>query len=562
MIERKHRLILTAALALLFAGFVSAPVRAGNPHPFSVEIPIPGQTKTMKGYCLIPDAAAVSCPTIFIYTNYNAKQYRNLIRYNFVQADELFGPEAKTHFAYICVDAPGRYENTHFGLMSRKKTAIFGYHIVGWIADQTWCSGKIGMSGRSADGANQYFTAETKPPDLTAIAPEVARLGDSYFRYYPGGVWEESWSRWADHEYLLFSLVIGAHPEPWDSFWDGFCEVVDPARIEVPAMVQTGWWDQNEDYVISSYEQLTASSPAGQYTKFVIGPWSHNFFGQLVQGDIRYYNANQKNKHHVRKFYDYWLRGIQNGLYAEDPITYYVLGSEAWRTTPVWPPAGMTDITLFLRENGALSLQAPGSTSVPDRYLFDPGDPSPSIGGITFGPYDDFPDLKAGPCWQDDDVLAGRDDYAVYDTPMLPRDVTAVGPVALKLYVEADRPDTDMMFRLCDYDPNGPAGEQTLLLQSASKRMRYRDGFDKKVWMQKNTIYEVTIPMDHICQTWKAGHRIRIIVSSSNHPVYAVNPNNKEHFTWSGGAPEIATIDIHHDAGHPAALTLPVWLGK
>jgi putative CocE/NonD family hydrolase len=212
---------------------------------------------------------------------------------------------------------------------------------------------------------------------------------------------------------------------------------------------------------------------------------------------------------------------------------------------------------LFLRSDGRLSVDPPGDEP-PDRYTADPNDPSPSIGGPIAGKAARFPDLILGPAFQDEQVLAGRNDYLVYDTPPLDADLEVAGRPRFEAFITCNQPDTDVAVRLCDYDPSAPEGSRTLLIMTGIRRMRYRRSLTSPVFMEPETTYDVRIEMDAIAHVWRKGHRVRLIVSSSNYPLYAVNPNNGEDFVWQPGEERVAAIQVHHDDHSPSALVLPV----
>ncbi|MDP2919590.1 MAG: CocE/NonD family hydrolase [Dehalococcoidia bacterium] len=493
-----------------------------------------------------------SYPVIFIYTSYGAKKYMELIQ--MVTADDpMFGHEARTIFGYVCADVRGRNENAFEPYPGRSVVGSDGADIVNWIAAQPWSNRKIGMWGSSSDGINQYSTAAECPPALTAIAPCVARLVDNYAHYYPGGVLEEAYVTLLDEAWPGSWQRVTQHPRP-NSYWQEMNDTQDiPAlKIDVPVLLISGWWDHNVDFSFHAYKHLKEHSARCQYATLVVGPWSHYYIGRLNQGHKAYPAAENINKIYGRRFFDYWLREKQNGFYDEGSVYYFQLGDDAWVNSLNWPPPVVKEEKYYLQASGVLSGTQPGK-SESDRYTHDPQNPSPSIGGPVAGPSSKFPNIIAGPAYQDE-VIAGRNDYLIYDTGPLARELKVVGAPVFKAYLQCDRPDADIAIRLCDYDPETG---KTLLVMPGIKRLRYRSSWTEPSWMEPGEIYSVAVEIDPIAYTWKKGHRLRLLVTSSIYPLYAVNPGNKNDFVWEDGAPQTATINVYHDSSHPSCLVLP-----
>jgi putative CocE/NonD family hydrolase len=169
-----------------------------------------------------------------------------------------------------------------------------------------------------------------------------------------------------------------------------------------------------------------------------------------------------------------------------------------------------------------------------------------------------FPDLVLGPAYQDRQVLAGRCDYALFDSRRLPADLRVVGSAGVTVHVQCECRDTDVVVRLCDYDPDAPEGERTLLLMTGALRLRYAGGRESPSWLEPDRTYRAELELDPIGHTFAAGHQVRLIVSSSSYPMYALNPNNGEDFVWQEGREVSAAVSIHHDSRLRSAVILPV----
>jgi putative CocE/NonD family hydrolase len=184
----------------------------------------------------------------------------------------------------------------------------------------------------------------------------------------------------------------------------------------------------------------------------------------------------------------------------------------------------------------------------PDHFLYDPRHPVPTRGGalccwpgaLPQGAYDQTP-------------VESREDVLVYTTPPLTADVEVTGPVLVTLYAASSAVDTDFTAKLVDVHPSGFAQNLT----DGIIRARYRQSTVRPEPIEPGKVYTYTIDLWATSNVFKAGHRIRLEISSSNFPRFDRNPN-------TGGAlatetellPAIQTI--HHDGTYPSHVTLPI----
>jgi len=129
--------------------------------------------------------------------------------------------------------------------------------------------------------------------------------------------------------------------------------------------------------------------------------------------------------------------------------------------------------------------------------------------------------------------------------------VVLEGTARVDLHVSSDRPDTDIAVRLCDVYPDG----RSMLVADGIWRLRYRNSLEREEWMEPGRIYRVTVPLPPTAQAFLEGHRIRVIVSSSNYPRFGLNSNMGS--DEAEGSTAVATNHIHHDPDHPSVLVLP-----
>jgi putative CocE/NonD family hydrolase len=234
----------------------------------------------------------------------------------------------------------------------------------------------------------------------------------------------------------------------------------------------------------------------------------------------------------------------------EPPVRLFMMGQNAWRDEHEWPLARTQYTTYYLHSAGAantpagdglLTLQAPADEPA-DQYLYDPRDPVMSL-------Y--LPNAQPGPC--DARLLDDRADMLVYQTPSLERDTEVTGPIEVTLYASTSARDTDWTARLVDVHPDGFA----VNLGYGIVRARYRDGWSAPTLVEQNRIYEYVITLIPTSNLFKAGHRIRLDISSSDFPNFERNHNTGED-DWANARFVTAHQRIFHDADHASRVVLPI----
>jgi putative CocE/NonD family hydrolase len=254
-------------------------------------------------------------------------------------------------------------------------------------------------------------------------------------------------------------------------------------------------------------------------------------------------------------WYDYLFKGIQNEFASDKPVRIFVMGANEWRQEDDWPLARARITRYFLHSaggangpgSGSLSLVAPAKEP-PDRYVYDPIDAVPTIGGpLCCGA------LPTGIGPQDQRPAEARSDVLVYTTPALSKDTEVTGPVSLDLYVSSSAVDTDFTGMLVDVWPDGHAQNLT----SGILRLRYRNSPEQPELAIPGQTYRITLDLWATSNVFRTGHKIRLEVSSSNFPRFDRNLNTGEaqaHATRTLKATNV----IYHDRTHPSALTVPL----
>jgi hypothetical protein len=369
----------------------------------------------------------------------------------------------------------------------------------------------------------------------------------------------------------------------YDSFWaDMGSSVVDHIKDyqDVPSYHVTGWYDSWGSQVANlNYVQLSKTKKSLQ--RLIVGPWTHGGQAQSFSGIAEFGAAAAVNMNELRqRWFDRWLLGLPNGVDREPPVRIFVMGSGDARKTPEgrlfvggywrdereWPLARTVYTPYYLHAGGALSPEPPKTASNPTRYLFDPRNPVPTIGGNVSSEGVLMPrgaqDQRCSPeHWlcKDNLPLSARQDVVVFQTPPLESDVEVTGRLVVKLWAGSNALDTDFTAKLIDvYPPSRdfPAGID-LNVGDSIVRARYRESLKVAKMLQPDRPFEFTIEMYPTSLVFRRGHRIRLDISSSNFPRFDVNPNTGEPLNQNRRW-RIADNTVYHDQQRPSRIILPI----
>ena len=368
---------------------------------------------------------------------------------------------------------------------------------------------------------------------------------------------------------------------------------------DIPMLHVGGWYDSYAPGTIQSFVELSQrkSSPM----TLLMGPWTHGGNSRSHAGDIEF-GAEAAVEDFSREFHLRWfdrhLRGQRgNDLFEGDdrlageaagPVTIFVMGGGdgrrdgngrlfhggEWRTAQSWPLEGTEATPFYLRAGGGLTREAPGADEGSTTYTYDPERPVPTIGGafsgaLKRGGYDQrertFRSLEGGSengffaSEVDGRRTADRPDVLVFETEPLAEDLEVIGPVTATLWTSSSAPDTDFTAKLVDvYPPNEDYPEGfDLNITDGILRARYRDSRERETLMTPGEVYEMEIRLFPTANLFRAGHRIRLEISSSNYPRFDVNPNTGEPL---GRHTRMVPADntVHHAAARASAIHLPL----
>jgi putative CocE/NonD family hydrolase len=337
----------------------------------------------------------------------------------------------------------------------------------------------------------------------------------------------------------------------------------DDMDFGVPSFWFASWYDVSISPNLALYNHLRnnlkdKSIADNQY--LVIAPTLHCRYTRATEntivGERSVGDARLNYDEQIYAWFDYWLKGEQNGVLEKTPkVQYYTMGSNKWQSANEWPPKRSKMKTFYLNSNGrANSLYGDGQLietmqekDNPDIYVYDPMHPVPSYGGnvcctgnaVKGGSFDQY-------------QMETRNDILVYTTPPLEKGVEISGFIESTLYVSSDAKDTDFTIKLIDVYPDGSAYN----LDETIQRARFREGYEKEVFMEEGEVYKIDLTPLSTSNFFKKGHQIRIEVSSSNFPRFERNLNTGgANYNESKGV--IAKNKIHHSKEYPSQIRLP-----
>ncbi len=374
-------------------------------------------------------------------------------------------------------------------------------------------------------------------------------------------------------------------------------------NINIPTMTTCGWFDTDQPGALFYWNGLKKNSTQRSDQYLIIGPWIHSgTFEPAAQlskvGDLPVPGAQVDVYGNHLAFFDYYLKNSSNQLNSANnlnstnksdstnnlnvsnksnstnksilaPVTVYLTGLNKWINLTTYPPADMNSTPLYLESggqantlngNGFLGWNLTNSSSLnssssnnsnnnnvslnatSDTYTYDPGNPRPvAVGSFAVN------------CINTEN----RSDVLIYTTSTLEEPVMVMGPVFMELYASTDAKDTDFVVRVLDVYPNGTAINLGPEECGGAIRARYRQGFDKEVLLEPNSIEKYRIELFDMGHVFQQGHKIRLEISSSAYPMLQPNPNTGNPIA-TDTQQQIAHQTIFHDQQHPSAVFLPI----
>ena len=513
-----------------------------------IEVPMPDGCKLAARIWLPEDAESRPVPAILEYIPYR-KNDLTLAR------DTVSAPYLAGHgYAYVRLDLRGTGESE--GVMTDEYTAQElqdGVDAIAWIAGQRWCDGKLGMIGISWGGFNGLQVAALQPPALKAVitccstddryADDVHYMGGTMVidqlswagimfgrntlppdPRHVGARWRDAWKARLAGSGLWLKTWLGHQTR--DAFWKHGSVCEDFSKVQVPVYAVSGWADGYCRAVFRLMEGL--SGPR----KGLIGPWAHTY-PHLGQPDPAIDFLDEE-----LRWWGHWLKGEDTGimdepqlrLFMQDhaaPKSHYARREGRWVAEPAWPSPNVARRRFGL---GGGDMFAPVGAGQGGPLTLS----SPLSVGLAGGKWCSY----AAPGDQPVDQRADDAGSLVFETAPLEDPIEIAGDAALELTFESDKPVAMVAVRLSDVAPGGPATRVSYGLLN----LTHRDGHETPEPLEPGRRYTVRVPFKHVAQHFRAGHRIRLSVSSSYFPL-----------AWP--SPEPVTLTIHPEA---SALELPL----
>ena len=514
-------------------------------------IPLADGTKLAARIWLPEDAEADPVPAILEYIPYRKDD-------GTAARDALMHPWWAGHgYANVRVDQRGSGDSDGIILDEyTKQEHDDALEVLAWLAAQPWCTGKVGIIGKSWGGFNGLQIAARRPPELAGVI-SVASTDDRYATdiHYIGGAlhgfqkqswastmlaynarppdplfvgdrWRELWLERLDRTPPFLHEWV-AHQRR-DEFWKHGSVCEDYADIEVPVYMVGGWQDGYTDAIFRFMEGY------GGQSKGLCGPWGHVYpHSGLPKPAIGFLQDSLR-------FWDATLKGVDNGMLSEPPvhawIQEWVEPADAphverpgrWVAESTWPPVDRPEpASLHLRADGGLAEDAGPSGELSFCGLQHTGLDAGAWTGWGFEG-DDPPDQRA----EDGRSLC-------FTSAPLPERTEMLGFPEARLTLASDRPLALVAVRVCDVSPGGVS----LLVSRGFLNLTHRDSHEHPEPLEPGRAYEVAFWLNALGHAFKAGHRIRVSVSPTYWP-----------FMWP--SPEPVTLTVH--AGAASSIAFPV----
>lgn len=491
-------------------------------------------------------------------------------------------------FAVAIQDVRGRNESEGDWIPEHFETED-GSDTLDYLADQPWCSGRIGMIGGSYLGYVQWAAAASGNPHLKAMVSEVC--SGSAFIDIPrrGGTLVSGMLAWAfavsqrkmdaakmardDWKEVLNyrpleDVCIHAlgYPVPFwtewlkhdcdDEFWqkgDWFARAKKRGGIDVPVLIMSGWFDDNGMGTTQALE-LTRNAEPGM-RKVILGAWKHS--GNADYDLHGVFMGDRAIRYDLDFQYFLWLRyhllGLGDAEALGKPVEYFTLGQNQWKSADHWPPESVRMIPLYLAGKAANTRFGGGRLSFQqemedcrDVLTYDPENPATHIIDMSEN------ELEVPEDYTKEEERA---DYLVYTSEPLKQDLTVTGEALVSLFVQSDVPDTDLVVRLTKVDQNG----RSIKLADGLFNMKFVGGYDHKVYMKPDVVYPITIRTTKLSAVFGKGNRVRLTITSSAVNFIFPNPNTREGFAAS--MTQVAHNAFLRGKNYAARVELPIETG-
>ena len=417
------------------------------------------------------------------------------------------------------------------------------YTLVEWCGSQQWSTGNVGMTGESYGGMTALTAAAESPPSLKAIVPVMPPVFFYENLVFPGGSLNMlgmcgAWLNYMNVMNLLPPLYTEGR-EDWREVWrrrldaytpyvfgplehtayDDYWRRVDIAveKIHVPAYIIEAWRGFSHRDGFQTFASLKGPR------KILVGPWVHGSPLLAQVNPVAHLNE-------AIRWFDYWLKGEDNGIMEEPPLSVYVLGEDAWRFEKAWPPEGSEEVVFHLHSSGGLT-DGPDISESTLEYAHDPA-VGTSAGLMTVYPLGiDYPRDQ-------------REDNArslLFDTAPLAQALEIVGESVLTLTLSTDMPDAAVTAKLCAVGPDGASS----FITSGWLRLSHRQGHQAPLPPLPGEPYKVQVRLCPVDYLVPAGNRLRLALSLSDFPrLFPLPHQGKIHLHFFPGKAQSLALQI------------------
>lgn len=500
-----------------------------GPRTFEASVAMRDGTE-LAASVYLPAASELPVPAVVLGTPYGKDEW----------AEPDVARWRAAGYAHIRFDTRGRGKSEGIWHPFTLADGEDGHDIVEWVAAQTWCTGAIGMEGLSYDGWVAMATVSQRPPHLRAAIP-ISAAGrwqqeipytHGCFQLYFVWWWAMMRRRIMDYNVdasALFEVrplkrvgeILGLSGPGWDEWmshdslddlwrgrrWDGAYD------FDVPLLHITGWHDREDiQAAFHHYEQMVEHSPARDRQWLLVGPWSHTSsrYPTDKYDGVNFPGGNLDMEQVQRRFFDYFLKGTNSGVDREPRVQIYDTGRKRWEIRSSWADETRS-FALHLTDTSTLSSERVGEGS--RSYRYDPLSPN----GIKL-------DLRAPLLEPTLDLgeLEAQPGVVSWTSESFAEPVTIRGWGEVTLWCSTDCDDTEWHVKLADVHPDG----SSICIGWGCLRASHHNDLGTPEPVTPGVVQRYSVEMTPMFHTVMSGHRIRLVVASSEYPWFAANLNS------------------------------------